>query len=148
MTEPQRVLFLCTGNSCRSQMAEGLLRKLAPGRCESLSAGARPAGFVHPLAIAAMQEIGIDISGQSSKSINDFLPPAGKPPHLIISVCSTADRDCPVFPIDVERIHMPFDDPAHATGSDTAIMAEFRRVRDQIQSALVDFVSRRFDARS
>lgn len=138
MTNSQRtrVLFLCTGNSCRSQMAEGLLRHLAGDRYESLSAGSKPAGYVHPGSVAVMNELGIDISAQASKSINDFLPPAGTPPDLIISVCSGAEHDCPVFPGNVERLHWPFDDPAHATGTDEEKLACFRRVRDEIQSKL------------
>ena len=132
----RRVLFLCTGNSCRSQMAEGLLRNLAGDRFESLSAGAKPAGYVHPLSVQVMQESGIDISSQTSKSINDYLPPHGMPPDLIISVCGNAERECPLFPGRVERWHWPFDDPAHATGSDAEKLAEFRRVRDEIRTRL------------
>lgn len=143
MNQPERILFLCTGNSCRSHMAEGLLRAMAGERCESLSAGARPAGYVHPLAIQVMQELGIDISGQRSKSINEFLPPAGTPPQLIISVCSNADRDCPVFPAEVARQHWPFDDPAHAVGSEVERLREFRRVRDEIRLRLAKFLSER-----
>jgi arsenate reductase len=140
MSLPARILFLCTGNSCRSQMAEGLLRELSQGRCEALSAGAKPAGYVHPLAVRAMQEIHIDISRQTSKSIAEFLPPLGTPPDLIISVCSNADRDCPMFPAAVERLHWPFDDPAHATGTDAEKMAEFRRVREEIRARLQAFL--------
>ena len=132
----KRVLFLCTGNSCRSQMAEGLLRDLAGDRLECLSAGAKPAGFVHPLAVAVMREAGIDISSQTSKSINDFLPPEGTPPDLIISVCGNAERECPFFPGRVERWHWPFDDPAHATGTDAERLNEFRRVRDEIKAKI------------
>ena len=132
----RRVLFLCTGNSCRSQMAEGLLRNMAGDRFESLSAGAKPAGYVHPLSVQVMQESGIDISSQTSKSINDYLPPHGMPPDLIISVCGNAERECPLFPGRVERWHWPFDDPAHATGSDAEKLAEFRRVRDEIRTRL------------
>lgn len=132
----KRVLFLCTGNSCRSHMGEGLLRELACDRAESLSAGANPAGYVHPKAIEVMAELGIDISEQTSKHINMFLPPEGEPPELIISVCSSADENCPVFPGDVARLHWPFDDPAHATGTDEEILAEFRRVRDEIKDRL------------
>lgn len=131
-----RVLFLCTGNSCRSQMAEGWLRFLAGDRYESLSAGAKPAGYVHPLAVEVMREVGIDISAQRSKSIADFLPPKGQPPDVIVSVCDKAASDCPVFPGQVERIAMPFDDPAHAQGSDEEILACFRRVRDEIRGAI------------
>ena len=134
--EPRRVLFLCTGNSCRSQMAEGILREFCGDQIESLSAGAKPSGYVHPMAIEAMQEIGIDISRQASKSIEQFLPPAGEPPDLIISVCSSAEKECPVFPGHVERLHWPFDDPAHAEGTDEEKLSCFRRVRDEIQTAL------------
>ncbi len=132
----QRVLFLCTGNSCRSQMAEGLLRHLAGDRYESLSAGAKPAEFVHRLAIAAMREIGIDISGQTSKSITEFLPLEGNPPDLIVSVCDSAAEQCPVFPGPVERLHIAFDDPADANGTEEEIMNVFRRVRDEIKAAI------------
>lgn len=132
----RRVLFLCTGNSCRSQMAEGFLRELGAGRYESLSAGAKPAGYIHPLATLAMKEVGIDISGQKSKSIADFLPPQGEPPDVIVSVCDAAAKECPTFPGQVERIQMPFDDPAHAQGTDEEKMACFRRVRDEIRAAI------------
>ena len=137
--EPKkRVLFLCTGNSCRSQMAEGLLRELAGDRFEALSAGSNPAGYVHEGAIQAMSELGIDISDLRSKSINEFLPPKGTPPDLIISVCSGAEHDCPIFPGTVERLHWPFDDPAHAEGTEEEKLACFRRVRDEIREALTE----------
>lgn len=134
----KRVLFLCTGNSCRSQMAEGLLRELAGDRFEALSAGSKPAGYVHEGGIQAMSELGIDISDLRSKSINEFLPPEGTPPDLIISVCSGAEHDCPVFPGTVERLHWPFDDPAHAEGTDEEKLACFRRVRDEIRATLTE----------
>lgn len=138
MTDHQkkRVLFLCTGNSCRSQMAEGLLRKLADDRFEALSAGSKPAGYVHDNSVKAMAELGIDISDFRSKSINKFLAPEGTPPDLIISVCSGAEHDCPTFPGKVERLHWPFDDPAHAEGTEEEKLACFRRVRDEIRDAL------------
>ena len=117
-------------------MAEGLLRHLAGDRITSLSAGAKPANFVHPLAIEAMAELGIDISQQVSKHINEFLPPHGTPPDLIISVCSSAEKECPMFPGNVERLHWPFDDPAYATGSQDERMSEFGRVRDEIRERL------------
>lgn len=129
----KRVLFLCTGNSCRSQMAEGLLRQLAGDRYEPLSAGARPAGYVHPRAIEVMGEVGVDLSDQVSKHIREFLPGEGTPPDLIISVCSAADQECPVFPVPVERWHWPFDDPALAKGNEEQVLEEFRRVRDEIR---------------
>ncbi len=113
-------------------MAEGFLRHLFGGRFEALSAGAKPAGYVHPRAVTVMAECGVDISTQVSKSINDFLPPKGTPPDVVIGVCSTADENCPVFPANVERWQWPFDDPFHATGSDEEQMAEFRRIRDEI----------------
>jgi arsenate reductase len=135
-SEKKRVLFLCTGNSCRSHMAEGLLRQRGGDRYVALSAGADPSGYVHPLAIRVMDEIDIDISAHSSKSIREFLPPDGTPPDLIVSVCDSAAENCPVFPGDVERLHLPFDDPAHATGSDEEKLVVFRRVRDEISKAI------------
>ena len=132
----KRVLFLCTGNSCRSQMAEGLLRELAGHRYEALSAGSKPAGYVHQGAIQVMSELGFDISDLRSKAINEFLPPDGTPPDLIISVCSGAEHDCPIFPGTTERLHWPFDDPAHAEGTEEEKLACFRRVRDEIREAI------------
>lgn len=117
-------------------MAEGLLRDAAGDRFEALSAGSKPAGYVHSGAIQAMKEIGIDISEQVSKSINEFLPPDGTPPDMIISVCSGAEHDCPTFPGNVERHHWPFDDPAHAEGTAEEKLACFRRVRDEIREKL------------
>jgi arsenate reductase len=134
--EKKRILFLCTGNSCRSHMAEGLLRQRGGDRYLALSAGADPSGYVHPLAIQVMKEIQIDIADQRSKSIREFLPPEGTPPDLIVSVCDSAAENCPVFPGDVERWHLPFDDPAHATGSDEEKLVVFRRVRDEIREAI------------
>jgi len=112
------------------------LRQFFGERFESLSAGAKPAGYVHELAIQSMDEIGINISRQSSKSIDDFFPPDGESPNLIISVCSLAEKACPTFPGNVERLHWPFDDPAHAEGSKEQRLAVFRRVRDEIRSAI------------
>lgn len=117
-------------------MAEGLLRELGGDRFVALSAGAKPAGYVHPMAVDAMTELDIDISAQASKSINDFLPPAGEPPDLIISVCGAAEKECPNFPGAVARKHWPFDDPAYATGTDDEKRSEFRRVRDEIRATL------------
>lgn len=132
-----RVLFLCTGNSCRSHMGEGLLRHLAGDRYVSLSAGSKPSGYVHPLAIRVMDEIGIDVSGHDSKSIQSFLPPAGEPPDVVVSVCDSAAKECPTFPgKDIERIHVPFDDPAHAEGTEEEKLVVFRRVRDEIRAMI------------
>lgn len=136
MATSKRILFLCTGNSCRSQMAEGFLRHLFGDQFESLSAGAKPAGYVHPRAVTVMAECGIDISSQVSKSIRDFLPPLGTPPDVVIGVCSTADENCPVFPANVERWQWPFDDPFHVKGSEAEQMSEFRRVRDEIRTRI------------
>jgi len=124
------VLILCTGNSCRSHMAEGILRAAAGDLLNVQSAGSKPAGYVHPKAIEVMKEIGIDISGHASKHMNDFL--AGKV-DIVITVCGNADLACPMFPGQRKRHHWGFEDPAHATGSEEEILAEFRRVRDQIK---------------
>ena len=117
-------------------MAEGWLRHLAGDRFESLSAGAKPAGYVHPLAVEVMQQAGVDLSNQVSKHINEFLPPAGIPPDLIISVCSNAEKECPLFPGTVERWHWPFDDPYHASGSEADRLVAFCRVRDEIRARI------------
>lgn len=140
-SEPRRVLFLCTGNSCRSQMAEGLLRELGGRQFVALSAGSKPAGYVHPMAVTAMAELGYDISDLASKSIDVFLPPNGTPPDLIISVCSSAEKECPNFPGATQRLHWPFDDPAHAEGTDEEKMVVFRRVRDEIRARLASYLA-------
>jgi arsenate reductase len=128
------VLFLCTHNSARSQMAEGWLRHLAGGAFEVLSAGTEPSRL-HPLAVRAMAEIGLDISGQHSKSLQGIL---GHVPvrHAII-VCARASRECPrIYPALGEVLHWPFDDPAAATGTEEEQLAAFRRVRDEIGERL------------
>jgi len=134
-----RILFLCTGNSCRSHMAEGWLRHLAAERFESFSAGSRPAGFVHPLAVRAMSEAGVDISGHRSKSLDEF---AGREFDLLVTVCDGAREACPVFAGAKRRLHWGFDDPACATGSDEERMAVFRRVRDEIGARIRQFLAR------
>ncbi len=123
------VLILCTGNSCRSHMAEGILRAAAGDILEVCSAGSDPAGYVHPKAVAALSEIGIDITEHTSKHMNEFLH---RDIETVITVCGNADQVCPVFPGQVNRHHWPFDDPAHASGTDAEIASEFRRVRDEI----------------
>jgi arsenate reductase len=135
-----RVLVLCTGNSCRSHMAEGILRAAAADILKVHSAGSRPAGYVHPKAIAALAEIGIDISGHTSKHMNEFLD---RDIETVITVCGNADQACPVFPGQVQRHHWPFDDPAHATGSEEEIMEEFRRVRDEIATRFRAYAAER-----
>jgi arsenate reductase (thioredoxin) len=123
------VLILCTGNSCRSQMAEGILRASAGEIIRIESAGSAPTGQVHPFAIKVMNEIGIDISEHRSKHLNEFLD---TPVHTVISVCGNADQACPMFPGMVRRYHWAFDDPAKAEGSENDVLPIFRRVRDEI----------------
>lgn len=132
MTDMEKplVLILCTGNSCRSHLAEGILRAAAGDLFEVASAGSKPAGYVHPKAIAVMKELGIDISGHTSKHMNDFL---GRSVTTVITVCGNADQACPMFPGQLNRYHWGFDDPAHATGTEEEVLAVFRRVRDQIK---------------
>jgi arsenate reductase len=131
-----RVLILCTGNSARSQMAEGLLRHMAGDRLEVHSAGTRP-GNVRPEAIAALAELGIDIRGHWSKHVDTF---AGQPFDYVITVCDHAKESCPVFGVRTQRIHWSFEDPAAATGDEAHRLAEFRRIRDQIAQRLSEFV--------
>lgn len=130
MNEKSSVLILCTGNSCRSHMAEGILRAAMGGLVEVHSAGSKPAGYVHPKAIQVLKEIGVDISGHTSKHMDGYL---GRKITTVITVCGNADAVCPMFPGQVNRHHWGFDDPAHARGSEEEILAEFRRVRDQIK---------------
>ncbi len=131
-----RVLILCTGNSARSQMAEGLLRHDGGAAFEVASAGTRPS-HVRPEAIAAMREIGIDISTHRSKSVDEF---AGQAFDYVITVCDNARESCPVFPAATKRIHWSLDDPAAVQGTEEQRLAEFRRVRDQLQTLLREFV--------
>jgi len=132
-----RVLFLCTGNSCRSQMAEGWLRHLAGDRFEAFSAGIEAHGQ-NPRAIAIMQEAGVDISGQESEILD---PELLKTIDLLVTVCSHADAHCPAVYIPGKREHWPFNDPARASGTEEEIMAEFRRVRDEIRARIETFIS-------
>jgi len=129
MTKPA-VLILCTGNSCRSHLAEGILRHAAGDLFDVHSAGSNPAAFVHPKAVEVMREIGIDISSHTSKHMNEFLD---RKIDTVITVCGNADQACPMFPGQVNRYHWGFDDPAHAKGSDEEVLNVFRRVRDQIK---------------
>ncbi len=140
---PSKVLILCTGNSCRSHLAEGLLRARGGADFEVFSAGSRPAGYVHPLAIQVMQEIGIDLSSHRSKSWDEF---KAAEIHTVITVCGRADAVCPVFPGQRVRHHWPFEDPAHAVGDEAAVLAVFRRVRDEIDRTLTAYVAGHRDA--
>ncbi len=138
-----RVLILCTGNSARSQMAEGLLRQVLGDRVEVYSAGTQPAGYVHPLAIEAMQELGIDISHQRSKSVDEF---QGQTFDLVITVCDEADRNCPVWLGRGNKMHVGFPDPAAATGSEEERLQVFREVRDGIAERVVRYVIEAYSA--
>ena len=134
--EKEQVLILCTGNSARSQMAEGLLRHEAGSQFDVYSAGTKPS-IVRPEAIAAMGEIGIDISGHRSKSVDEFL---GKPLDTIITVCDNAKESCPAFPGGVQRLHWPFSDPAAVEGPEEKRLEAFRKVRDQIHGRIMVFL--------
>jgi arsenate reductase (thioredoxin) len=136
MTEKKRVLIVCTGNSARSQMAEGLLRHEGNDRFEVFSAGTKPTQ-VRPEAVDAMNEIGIDISGQHSKSVDEFV---GKPLDFVITVCNGANQTCPVFPGNAKRLHWPFQDPAAVNGTEEERQAAFQRVRDQIHGRIMLFL--------
>ena len=125
------ILILCTGNSCRSHLAEGILRDAVGEAAEVPSAGSDPAGYVHPMAVEVMKEIEIDISAHTSKHLDEFLQ---QEVHTVITVCGNADQACPIFPGQADKHHWPFDDPAKATGSEEEIRAEFRRVRDEIRA--------------
>lgn len=135
MNDKKRVLILCTGNSARSQMAEGLLRHDAGGRFDVASAGTK-ASFVRPEAIAVMREIGIDISGHRSKNVDEF---EEQKFDYVITVCDNARETCPVFFGAAERLHHNFDDPAALTGSEEQRLSAFRRVRDELRDYLQDF---------
>lgn len=136
---PHRVLILCTGNCVRSQMAEGLLRQLGGNAFETHSAGGKPNGYVSPLAIEAMGKIGIDISGQRSKSVAEF---EGQKFDTVITVCDSAAEECPVFP-GSQRIHWSIWDPGNATGSHEERLAAFCRVREELASRLRQFLAER-----
>ena len=129
MSKP-KVLILCTGNSCRSHMAEGILRNAASELIEVASAGSNPSGYVHPKAITVLDEIGIDISSHTSKHMNDFLD---QDIHTVITVCGNADQECPTYPGQFHRHHWGFEDPAHAKGSEDEVMEVFRKVRNEIK---------------
>jgi len=136
MKKPVRVLILCTGNSARSQMAEGLLREMGGDRFEVASAGVAPS-FVRPEAIAVMREAGVDISGHQSKSVDEFI---NQEFDYVITVCDNANEQCPVFPGNTRRIHWSFDDPAAVKGDEAQRLTAFRRVRDEIRQRLQLFL--------
>jgi arsenate reductase (thioredoxin) len=142
-TNKPTVLILCTGNSCRSHLAEGFLRAAAGDVLDVQSAGSKPAGYVHPVAIKVMQEVGIDISQHTSKHMNQFLD---QKIETVITVCGNADQACPIFPGQVNRYHWAFVDPAHAKGSEGEILNVFRQVRDEIKRVFDAYGAGRRDA--
>jgi arsenate reductase len=133
---PIKVMFLCTGNSCRSQMAEGLARELGKGVCEPCSAGLLAAGL-HPRAVEVMKEIGIDISRQKSKEIDEALV---RKMDIVVTLCTSAEEACPRTPPEVERQHWPVRDPVGARGSREEVLKEFRRARDEIRGRIEELV--------
>lgn len=136
-TQPFRILFLCTHNSSRSQMAEGLLRARGGGAYEAFSAGTQPR-IVHPLAIKAMQEIGIDISSHTAKGIEAF---ASTPPmDLVVTVCDEAAETCPFFPNAHWQVHWGFPDPSRTEGNEEERLAVFRSIRDRIDAKIIQFL--------
>ncbi len=136
------ILILCTGNSCRSHLAEGILRAAASDILNVQSAGSNPAGYVHPLAVQVMQEIGIDISTHHSKHMNEF---HSQSIETVVAVCGNADQACPMFPGQINRHHWGFDDPAHATGTEEEKLAVFRRVREEIKMVFDAYAAGRRD---
>jgi len=134
----QRVLFRCTHNSARSQMAEGFLRALGGDRFEAASAGTE-ATRVHPLAIRVMNEVGIDIGGHSSKTVDRFL---SQPWDCVITVCDNANERCPIFPARTTRLHWSFEDPSAARGPEDERLNVFRRIRDEIAGRIRGWLSR------
>jgi arsenate reductase len=135
----KKILVLCTGNSARSQMAEGLFRAEGGGGFEIFSAGTKP-GSVRPEAIAVMQEIGIDLSGHRSKSVDEF---SGQSFDYVVTVCDNARDACPVFPAGAQRIHWSFEDPAAVQGAELQRLAAFRRIREQIHERVRTFYRER-----
>lgn len=131
----EKILFLCTHNSCRSQIAEGIINHYLGDRLEALSAGTE-ATSVNPRAIDAMKEIGIDISSHRSKTMDEF---SGQSFDYVITLCGDANEKCPLFFGGVKRLHIGFPDPSKATGTEEEIMAEFRRVRNEIRHRLLEF---------
>ncbi|HMQ56162.1 MAG TPA: arsenate reductase ArsC [Anaerolineae bacterium] len=134
----KKVLILCTGNSCRSQMAEGLINARLEPEFQAWSAGTKPSGYVHPKAVAVMAELGIDLSPNASKNLDQF---RGQYFDYIITVCDSAKENCPVWLEKAgTKTHIGFDDPAEATGTDEEVMAEFRRIRDEIADRVLTFL--------
>lgn len=136
MERTTRVLFVCTGNSARSQMAEGFARHLGREQVEACSAGMEPSRL-NPVAVAVMQEKGIDVSRQRSKAFDWDL---ARQMDVVVTVCGHANESCPVLPPEVKRLHWPLEDPAAARGTEAEILATFRHVRDQVESRVLDLL--------
>jgi len=141
--ERPTVLILCTGNSCRSHLAEGFLRAAAGDILDVQSAGSKPAGCVHPLAIKVMAEVGLDISQHRSKSLAEFLD---RKVETVITVCSNVDQACPMFPGQSNRHHWGFEDPAKAQGTEAELLEVFRKSRDEIRRVFEAYGAGRKDA--
>ncbi|MEX0331568.1 MAG: arsenate reductase ArsC [Puniceicoccaceae bacterium] len=141
--DKRKVLILCTGNSCRSHMAEGILRHLTGDLFEVFSAGSKPAGYVHPMAIEVIGELGIDISGHTSKHLDQFLDVGIE---VVVTVCDNANESCPVFPGQLARHHWPFEDPPKAARPGESEIDAFRRIRDEIYRTLQAYVDGYRDA--
>lgn len=140
MPDKKQVLILCTGNSCRSQMAEGLINHVLGEQWVAVSAGTQPAGYVHPLAIKALAELGIDIAGNRSKTVEQFRRQTF---DLVITVCDDAAETCPLWLGQGAVTHLGFSDPAKATGTEAEQMTVFRQVRDEIQARLLSYLAAR-----
>jgi arsenate reductase (thioredoxin) len=134
--KPIQLMFVCTGNSARSQMAEGFARHFGGAKIEAHSAGVEPSRL-NPVAVTAMREKGIDISGHRSKTFNWDL---AKQMDVVVTVCGHANESCPVLPPEVKRLHWPLEDPAAARGTDVEVLAKFRSVRDQVESRVLDLL--------
>ncbi len=135
-----KIMFLCTGNSCRSQMAEGIANTIGKGKIKAYSAGLNPAGFVHPKAIEVMKEIGIDISHYTSKPIDETLL---QKMDYIITLCGDAEETCPMTPPSIKRVHWGLPDPAKAKGTEEEILNVFRMVRDEIKKNIEKMIDDR-----
>ncbi len=133
-----RVMFLCTGNTCRSQMAEGFAKALGKGTIEAYSAGLMPAGVVHPRAIEVMKEAGIEVSSQTSKAIDTALL---EKMDIIVTLCGNAEASCPMTPPFIKRLHWPIEDPVAAKGTEEEIMREFRKTRDEIKERIGELIN-------
>ena len=140
MPKKEKIIFICTGNACRSQIAEGVMRKLAADKFDVFSAGSHPS-LVHPMSIKVMKEIGIDITSHTSDPISKFL---SKNINIVVTVCDNADRVCPVFPGKVERIHWSIKDPFKGWNSHPDDLVNFRKTREDLTARIKNLIKSRF----